>query len=183
MKSNSTLRQKLKEASGWYGWNESDPRYIDVDREATMVTFYASRCWGMYGVTKNTPSYGLMKRRLENNECPNDRTNQENRPGDGKRIRFGSEQLFEGATIVPHWATWLPKKSSYAVRRRSDADRLCWKRRDANRLDWKMRGANRPDLKRNGASNGWQGSNESAMRQNSADLTRLNISSRSTKER
>lgn len=55
---------------GWGGWDRSDSRYNDEDREAARVSLYASRCWGVDWVTEYDPTFPLMKRRMLNNECP-----------------------------------------------------------------------------------------------------------------
>ena len=63
------------EDTGWSGWDASDPRYSEEDREAARVGVFAARCWGVDGVSKHGPMgglYGLMQERMERNECPNE---------------------------------------------------------------------------------------------------------------
>ena len=64
------------EGSGWSGWNTDDIRYSEEDRQAARVSFYAARCWGVYGVTKREPTWILMKEKMERNECPNEEADQ-----------------------------------------------------------------------------------------------------------
>ena len=56
--------------SGWSGWDRSDSRYDAKDREAARVSLFAARCWNHYGLSEDEPIYPLMKRRMQNNECP-----------------------------------------------------------------------------------------------------------------
>ena len=65
------------EGSGWAGWDRSDDRYTDEDREAARVGYFAGRCWGLYGVSGDSPTYRLMKRRMESNDCPNEDASRE----------------------------------------------------------------------------------------------------------
>ena len=60
------------EGTGWSGWDRSDSRYGGEDREAARVSLYAARCWGIDGVSNSVydPMFPLMKRRMRNNECP-----------------------------------------------------------------------------------------------------------------
>ena len=65
------------EDTGWAGWDSSDPRYGDKDREAARVGVFAARCWGVHGVSKHSPGLmGLMKERMERNECPTEEASQ-----------------------------------------------------------------------------------------------------------
>ena len=76
------------EDDGWSGWDKSDPRYSDADREAARVGVFAVRCWGVYEVTKRHGLYELMRERMQRNECPNEETGRASYddatvPGDG----------------------------------------------------------------------------------------------------
>ena len=67
------------EDTGWSGWDDSDPRYSEEDRNAARVGVFAARCWGVDGVSKHGAMgglYGLMKERMQRNECPNEEANQ-----------------------------------------------------------------------------------------------------------
>ncbi len=66
----SELEQAVMDSTGWGGWDESDPRYFGVDREAALVEAYAARCWDMYGITKGMSMFETMKLRMKNDECP-----------------------------------------------------------------------------------------------------------------
>ena len=65
---------------GWSGWDQSDGRYSDADREAARVGHFAAACWGVYGVSKHhgpaSGLYDLMHERMQRNECPNEETKQ-----------------------------------------------------------------------------------------------------------
>ena len=58
------------EGTGWSGWDRSDSRYDDEDRESARVGIYALECWGVPGVTADSGLYSLMKGRMARNECP-----------------------------------------------------------------------------------------------------------------
>ncbi len=58
------------EGTGWAGWDRSDSRYDDADRDAARVGIYAWECWGAPGVTADSGLYDLMKGRMARNECP-----------------------------------------------------------------------------------------------------------------
>ena len=61
------------EGSGWAGWDRSDDRYTDEDREAARVGYFAARCWGVHGVsTYGGGLYTLMQERMKRNDCPNE---------------------------------------------------------------------------------------------------------------
>ncbi|MCY4319623.1 MAG: hypothetical protein OXE76_10655 [Alphaproteobacteria bacterium] len=60
------------EGSGWSGWDSTDSRYSDEDRQAARVGFFAARCWGVHGVSKHDPTWALMNERMARNECPNE---------------------------------------------------------------------------------------------------------------
>ena len=62
--------------TGWAGWDRSDDRYSDADRDAARVGVFAARCWGVYEVSKRHGLYELMRERMQRNECPNEETNQ-----------------------------------------------------------------------------------------------------------
>ena len=62
------------EDTGWAGWDSTDPRYSDEDRDAARVGVFAARCWGVYGVSRRDGLYGLMQERMQRNECPNEET-------------------------------------------------------------------------------------------------------------
>ncbi len=62
------------EDTGWAGWDSTDPRYSDEDRDAARVGVFAARCWGVYGVSKGSGLHGLMKERMQRNECPSEET-------------------------------------------------------------------------------------------------------------
>ena len=67
------------EDTGWSGWDDSDPRYSEEDRDAARVGVFAARCWGVDGVSKHGAMgglYGLMKERMQRNECPSEEANQ-----------------------------------------------------------------------------------------------------------
>lgn len=67
------------EDTGWAGWDASDPRYSEEDRDAARVGVFAARCWGVDGVSRHGPMgglYGLMKERMQRNDCPNEEANQ-----------------------------------------------------------------------------------------------------------
>ena len=70
--SGGTSGDREAKNSGWGGWDRSDSRYDDEDREAARVSLYAARCWGIDGVSNSAydPMFPLMKRRMRNNECP-----------------------------------------------------------------------------------------------------------------
>ncbi len=62
------------EDTGWAGWDSTDPRYSDEDRDAARVGVFAARCWGVYDVSKGSGLHGLMKERMQRNECPSEET-------------------------------------------------------------------------------------------------------------
>ncbi len=64
------------EDDGWAGWDKTDDRYSDADRDAARVGVFAAECWGVYGVSKQSGLYDLMLTRMQRNECPNEDTNQ-----------------------------------------------------------------------------------------------------------
>ena len=41
------------EDTGWAGWDASDPRYSEEDRDAARVGVFAARCWGVDGVSRH----------------------------------------------------------------------------------------------------------------------------------
>lgn len=59
-------------AADWGGWDRSDERYDDADRAAARVGVYARRCWGVEAVVRGNPLYHIMKRRMNQGECPNE---------------------------------------------------------------------------------------------------------------
>ena len=64
------------EGTGWAGWDRSDVRYSDEDREAAQVGVFAARCWGVHGVSRHGSGlYGLMQERMQRNDCPNEEAN------------------------------------------------------------------------------------------------------------
>ena len=64
------------EDDGWAGWDKTDDRYSDADRDAARVSIFAAECWGVYGVSRHGPMYDLMRERMQRNECPNEGANQ-----------------------------------------------------------------------------------------------------------
>ena len=69
-------REWAAEDDGWAGWDKTDDRYSDADRDAARVGIFAAECWGVYGVSRHGPMYDLMRARMQRNECPNEDTNQ-----------------------------------------------------------------------------------------------------------
>ena len=66
------------EGTGWSGWDRSDSRYDDEDRESARVGIYALECWGVSGVTAESGLYDLMKGRMARNECPEEDRSRDN---------------------------------------------------------------------------------------------------------
>ncbi len=67
---------KWTEDDGWSGWDNSDDRYSEADRDAARVGVFAADCWGVYEVTTRHGLYELMRARMQRNECPNEETDQ-----------------------------------------------------------------------------------------------------------
>ena len=81
------------EGTGWSGWDRSDSRYDEADRESARVGIYALECWGVSGVTSEAGLYDLMKGRMARNECPEEDRSQHN----SNQGRSGYEAALAGA--------------------------------------------------------------------------------------
>ena len=63
-------------SSGGSAWGVSGGTSFDDDQTAAQVSRFAQRCWGLSGISQDSPSYTLMKRRMAGNDCPNAGANQ-----------------------------------------------------------------------------------------------------------
>ena len=61
---------------GWSGWDRSDSRYDDEVRYEARVGYFALHCWGVEAVDRRSPFYPIMKKRMEDNNCPNENADQ-----------------------------------------------------------------------------------------------------------
>ena len=84
------------EGDGWSGWDKSDLRYSDDDREAARVGVFAANCWGVYEVSRSHGLYELMRERMQRNECPNEEKNPASSDDAGNEYTTALADVFEG---------------------------------------------------------------------------------------
>ena len=89
------------EDDGWSGWDKSDPRYSDADREAARVGVFAADCWGVYGVSKRHGLYELMRARMQRNECPNEETDPASSDDAGNEYAAALADVLEDGSTDP----------------------------------------------------------------------------------
>ena len=93
--------------TGWAGWDQTDTRYTDADREAARVGVFAARCWGVYEVTKSHGLYNLMQDRMQRNDCPNEETKQAASDNTNSDYTDALADVLEANTATPADADYL----------------------------------------------------------------------------
>ena len=95
------------EGDGWSGWDESDLRYSEADRDAARVGFFAVRCWGVYEVSRSHGLYELMRERMQRNECPNEETGPASSGDAGGGYANALADMFDDESAKPADADYL----------------------------------------------------------------------------
>jgi len=111
------------EGDGWSGWDKSDLRYSDTDREAARVGAFAVRCWGVYEVSKRHGLYELMRERMQRNECPNEETRLASSDDAGNEYANALADMFEDDSAKPADADYQSALSDLEAKEEATRER------------------------------------------------------------
>lgn len=114
--------------TGWAGWDHSDHRYSDADREAARVGVFAADCWGVYGVSKHhgpaSGLYELMRERMQRDECPNEETNQASSDSFENEYATALAAVLEGDSANPGAADYLAALNDLQAKEDAESERV-----------------------------------------------------------
>ena len=110
------------EGDGWSGWDKSDLRYSDDDREAARVGVFAANCWGVYEVSRSHGLYDLMRERMQRNECPNEETGPASSDDAGSGYANALAEMFEDDSAKPAEADYLSELNDLEEKEAEDGE-------------------------------------------------------------